>query len=858
MNKLFRRLLSWLEIGGTEAVFVFLTLLTGTVCTAIGFPYGQPWTPDRFWEIPLMQIGAGMTLLSFLLYLFTMRGGDKRLFLICFAFSLLFHAGLFVYSAKTTVATTLVFLPGDEHSELNLSASAPEPTRDYFWHDEVPKQTPREFIPDYDPSNRNPYSDRDVTEELEKLRKETVAPVKQVEPPMEEMEKWSDQPKLEVPESPEKTVDTEQLARPESLVKESQTLTNLSRTLQIADETVPLQPSEPNVRVIDRNLGDSLNLREEMEKRKAKSSRPVTRNEEIEKAGKTARTGAVQQWGETPESASSEDPQHAQSKVRPGAGETADRATSEFAIPENAEQGEKHGSAQAAETASTGGETTGERHNRSTLDDEAYENFLAGSVDGLSDQVLETLVRQEPHTGSNLLGDQPLDLTEDIIVFRHTPSELPELGNSAVLSTMPEEGGDTEEDLDAAGEAVAVAAGPTLLEHSVSIVPVPMEPYRQRMRANHRNLIQEGGGDPDTERMVEDGLACLEAMQFPDGHWAFNRLPKHMKVNPDDASLGTMPAQTGATGLALLAFLGSGYTHLEEHPGNDYRDTVARGLSWLLRNQQSDGSLFQEKTDLNRYSRIYSHGIASIALCEAYGMTRAPELREPAQRAIDFIVKHQSPRGGWRYTPARPQDPWSGESDTSVSGWQVMALVSARMAGLEVPETAFQNVEKWLQQAAINGGEQFCYMPLSSAVGERKNWNKPSYAMTAEGLLMQLYLGYDKDHEKFSKALEYLSGNLPDMNSKRRNTYYWYYATQVMFHMHDARWQEWQQRLISTLKASQESEGPFKGSWSPLKPSMDEHGTYGGRLYVTTMHLLILEVYYRHLPLFRELTEDKK
>ena len=51
----------------------------------------------------------------------------------------------------------------------------------------------------------------------------------------------------------------------------------------------------------------------------------------------------------------------------------------------------------------------------------------------------------------------------------------------------------------------------------------------------------------------------------------------------------------------------------------------------------------------------------------------------------------------------------------------------------------------------------------------------------------------------------------------------------------------------------QVQEGQLIGSWSPDHPTRDRWGHAGGRLYMTAMNLLMLEVYYRHMPLFREL-----
>src|SRR5262249_27490539 len=154
----------------------------------------------------------------------------------------------------------------------------------------------------------------------------------------------------------------------------------------------------------------------------------------------------------------------------------------------------------------------------------------------------------------------------------------------------------------------------------------------------------------------------------------------------------------GATGLALLPFLAAGNTHTS----GEYQETVAAGVRWLVSHQNADGSLFPA----GAHRPMYGHGIASIALCEAYGMSGDPGLREPAVPALDFIVKAQHlPSGGWRYLP-------NESADTSVVGWQVMALKSGEMAGIPAPKAAYDNAARWLASVEANKpvGGQFGYL----------------------------------------------------------------------------------------------------------------------------------------------------
>ena len=353
------------------------------------------------------------------------------------------------------------------------------------------------------------------------------------------------------------------------------------------------------------------------------------------------------------------------------------------------------------------------------------------------------------------------------------------------------------------------------------------------------------GGTPATERAVELGLEYFARYQSAAGHWSLDRPPE---PNPNAAGGGLMNADTAATGLALLSFLGAGYTHQE----GKHRDTVRRGLDWLRANQHSDGRLYDATTDRDEFARMYGHGIASIAVCEAYGMTRDEELRVAAESAVSFILGAQNPsQGGWRYIPGQ-------ESDTSVSGWQLMALKSARMGGLDVPAEAWGKVSHWLDAARSGDGSQYVYNPFASDNDSQRLGRLPSLAMTAEGLLMRFYLGWDGEHPAAIAGADYLGKNLPQLGTAQRplrDTYYWYYATQVMFQMQGDRWKAWNERMRPMLVEGQELEGSLAGSWDPWSPLPDRWASAGGRNYITALNLLMLEVYYRHLPLFRTLGE---
>jgi hypothetical protein len=288
-------------------------------------------------------------------------------------------------------------------------------------------------------------------------------------------------------------------------------------------------------------------------------------------------------------------------------------------------------------------------------------------------------------------------------------------------------------------------------------------------------------------------------------------------------------SDSGATGLALLPLLAAGHTHTE--PGR-YQRTIRAGLKWLVRAQQPDGSIFVGGT---HHTLMYSHAIATMALCESYALSGDDALKGPARRAVRYISRSQNPAGGWRYEPLAP-------GDTSVFGWMIFALRSANLAGLSVSSKDIARCRRYLSHAAYDrSGVTYCYM----------TGFPPSMSMTAEGLVCRQYLGWPKDHPALLKGSGLISSYLNE--STERNIYLWYYATQLLHNMHDKHWEAWNARVRDGLIGLQvRGDGCDRGSWSPVSPQVDRWGSKGGRLYVTSLSLLTLEVYYRYLPLYED------
>lgn len=425
------------------------------------------------------------------------------------------------------------------------------------------------------------------------------------------------------------------------------------------------------------------------------------------------------------------------------------------------------------------------------------------------------------------------------------------IGRKLEMST-----GSTSRDARTDSELIAVK-GPRFVRRSPGGRPqmsataaMPTQAFKDRMQLRTQGQAGAKAG-PQTDETIELGLTFLARNQAAHGGWT---LAGYGDEEP------AMVSDTAATGLALLAFQGAGYHHLDYK----YADNIRDALRYLVSNQREDGGLFiPGNDDANAFAEFYSHGIAAIALCEAYGMTQDPWLREPAQRSLNFIVESQTvvrptsggaPYGGWRYSIGMGPD-------TSVSGWMLMALKSGELAKLEVPAEPYEYVEAWLDlaQESKEVPHKYRYNPFADNDARRVHGRRPSKTMTAVGLLMRLYLDWDRSSVNMQQGGDYLARSLPAMgslseppNERSRDTYYWYYATQVMFHLGGKHWEAWNGKLQPLLVDSQVKRGIYAGSWDPVRPVPDRWAPHGGRLYVTTLNLLSLEVPYRHLPLYED------
>ncbi|HEX4148423.1 MAG TPA: prenyltransferase/squalene oxidase repeat-containing protein, partial [Pirellulales bacterium] len=308
-----------------------------------------------------------------------------------------------------------------------------------------------------------------------------------------------------------------------------------------------------------------------------------------------------------------------------------------------------------------------------------------------------------------------------------------------------------------------------------------------------REALAASGGTKQSERAVAAALNWFARHQGGDGGWSLGDFTRQCKDSTCTGA-GKIRSDAAATAFAMLPFLAAGQTHQSKGP---YQRTIKGGLDWLVKHQANDGSLAAGSQSL-----MYTHGLASITLCEAYGLTKDKMYGAAAQAAIKFIEEAQNKEdGGWRYTPGQP-------GDTSVVGWQIMALKSGLMSGLNVEHATLELAKHYLALAATKSkkGGLFGYLPESA----------PTPTMTAVGLLCSQYMGVKREDDAMAEGEAYIMKLLP--TNRTRNSYYWYYATQVMHNLPGPEWDTWNRQMRRTLIETQVKEGCAAGSWDPHKP----------------------------------------
>jgi len=352
------------------------------------------------------------------------------------------------------------------------------------------------------------------------------------------------------------------------------------------------------------------------------------------------------------------------------------------------------------------------------------------------------------------------------------------------------------------------------------------------------NGLPGGPRDPYRDGL-DRALAWIVRQQKPDGHWSM--------TGPylDGAESREADTDTGATALSLLALLGDGHSP----NSGKHQKTVQLGIQWLVAQQKPDGDLF-DSDEQGRSAHFYAHSQATIALCEALAISGDESLRPAAVQAVRFLVAAQNPNlGGWKYRPLGAE----GIGDTSVTGWALMALHTARMAKIDVPPETFLLASSFLDSAQVDIAETSLYRYRPDEPAQKEQL----WSMSAEGLLCRQWLGWPRQNEAFAKGQIFLTSevNTPVWEEGRRNVYAWYYTAQTLHNLGGDPWKEWFARTRGLLLKHQASGGgKTGGSWHPTKPkgAFLEWSAGAGRLYFTVMCVLILETPERHTPIYEQ------
>ena len=364
------------------------------------------------------------------------------------------------------------------------------------------------------------------------------------------------------------------------------------------------------------------------------------------------------------------------------------------------------------------------------------------------------------------------------------------------------------------------------------------------------------GGTPSSEAAVEAALDWLGRHQAEDGGWGFNH---SFTPGCTCANSGTYEGRTGATGAALLTYFGAGYTFAD----GPRAETIRRGLQFLLKSLNIDQAGFADLTGGDTGNGgIYQHGLATAALCEALAIDRVlmrmikkdktvrfidpagneikykdlknlgDVLQNACQLTVNYLAFHQDPKGGgWGYQP-------KSAGDTSILGWQVMALISGRSEKVVAPSATWNGINSYLNAVKSNSGYAY-------RAGEA-----PKKSTTAIGALCRMYTGGTRS-KALKESVVYLGTQGPSLGEM----YYNYYATQAIFAWGDDKeedgeklWTQWNDKTRDMLVGLQAKEGHQSGSW--ISTGHQE----GGRHFATCLAAMTLEIYYRKLPVYQRLS----
>ncbi len=310
---------------------------------------------------------------------------------------------------------------------------------------------------------------------------------------------------------------------------------------------------------------------------------------------------------------------------------------------------------------------------------------------------------------------------------------------------------------------------------------------------------------------------------------------------------------TAITGFAMMAFMSQG--HLPNQ--GLYGPEVAKAANFLMSCQTDKGYLVNGARAIggfasarnNPNANMYCHGMATLALCELFGQTNDEKLKPVVEAAVKLIVESQNPEGGWRYQPN------STDADISVTIMQVMALRSAKNAGLYVPDVILEGDPKTGRKGALDYIEScynefkggFTYTPRQSQTGFARTaagtcvlflsgkWDKIK-KRTADGKIIEPKEGAKKTKD-YSRAVTYMQDHFLDS----QHFYYGhYYAAHSMHSVGGKEWEDWYKKLEDYFLPRQSPDFSWRTSYSEPGP-----------VFQTSIAVIILSAPAHYLPIFQ-------
>jgi len=343
--------------------------------------------------------------------------------------------------------------------------------------------------------------------------------------------------------------------------------------------------------------------------------------------------------------------------------------------------------------------------------------------------------------------------------------------------------------------------------------------FGSRSSGGRGKALSRYGGGASTEGAVLRALRWLKKEQKANGSWD-----------------GPPVAMTS---WAILAYLAHGETPASE----EFGATVEKAIRYL--------------TNMSgHWPASYQWPIATYALCEAYGMTKVPMIKEAALKGVEGVIRGQGKNGGWCYPVPSPDE----GRDTSVMGWCAQALKAAKLSEVESTEAGHKELENSIKQSILG------FKANAAPTGGFGYRGPGAGGLTATGVLCMQLLGAAKDVEvrQGLAVMEPWTFKWDEAMPAPNPIYYWYYATQAKFHAGGEVWNAWNKQFSPELVKNQVilkgagDDGKDIGYWEdPKAGGKPSKGCSTGLTFNTTLCCLMLEVYYRYLPTYKP-PEDNK